>query len=141
MRQDAHQSSGLRKMYLERSSTRIIRQPRIAHVKFLNLDTVINTYISGPEIEWNPSFATFQSRVEMLSKLQLPRPQSVPSGFPEKIEAPWAWDGAEHQQCGDYVLQLEKSDIGEIENALKHFKGASNTDMTIYALFIETVKA
>ncbi|RDI78681.1 hypothetical protein Vi05172_g11250 [Venturia inaequalis] len=123
MRHNAHQPNGLRKMYLERSNTLLIRQPRIAPIEFLNLDTVINSYISGPEIEWNPSFATFQSRVEMLSKLRLPRPQSLPSGLPEAIQAPWAWDGSEYQHCEDYVLQLEKGDIQEIESALKHFKG------------------
>lgn len=76
----------------------------------------------------------------MLSKLQFPRPQSVPSGFPETIKAPWAWDGSEYQQCEEYILQLEKNDIEEIEGALKHFKGKPPTDRILQALFIKTTK-
>lgn len=140
MRHSCHPSSGLRKMYLEKSNTRIVRHPRIAPIDFLNLDTVINSYISGPEIEWNPSFSTFQSRVELLSKLHLPRPQSLPPGFPETIQAPWAWNGSEYRHCENYVLQLGKSDIEEIESALNRFKGKLYTDASTQRLFIEITK-
>jgi hypothetical protein len=122
MQHDFRQPSGLRKKYLDSSNIRIIRQPRIAPIEFLNLDTVINSYVSGPEIQWNPSYAAFQSRVEMLSKLQFPRPQSVPSGFPETVNAPWVWVGSDFQTDEDYVFQLEKKDTEEIEVALRYFK-------------------
>jgi hypothetical protein len=118
---DFRQPSGLRKKYLDSINTRIIRQP-VVPIEFLNLDTIVNSYISGPEIEWNPSYTTFQSRVEMLFKLQFPRPQTLPPGFPETIHAPWAWDGPDFQNDQDYIFQLKKQDVAEIEDALKHFK-------------------
>jgi hypothetical protein len=122
---DFRQLSGLRKKYLDSSSTRIVRQPRISHVE-RNLDTVINCYVSRPKIEWNPSYSTYQSRVEMLSKLQFSRLQSVPPGFPKLVEAPWVWDGSDYRNEQDYVFQLEEKDIEEIETAVKHFKSRSS---------------
>lgn len=116
------QPSGLRKKYLDSSNARVIRQPKIAPFDFLNLDAVIKSYVSGPEIQWNPSYATFQSRIDMLSKLQFSRPQSVPPAFPEIVQAPWVWDGGDFENTQEYIFQLERRDIEEIEDALGYFK-------------------
>jgi len=127
---DFGQPSGLRKKYLESSHTRIVRQLALSRVKF-NLDTVISSHIPGPEIQWDPSYATYQSRVEMLSQLQFPRPQAVPTGFPKVVDAPWVWEGSTFRNDQDYILQLNEKDLQEIDEAVNYFKSKLSYSVNI----------
>ncbi|KAF1986479.1 Clavaminate synthase-like protein [Aulographum hederae CBS 113979] len=89
----------------------------------MNLDSLVELPLpGGPNIQWDPSYATYRARVNMLAKLDLPRPNQVPQGFPEMVSAPWAWDGSEYDDGDNYVLKLTEDDIEEIERALRYFK-------------------
>lgn len=118
--------SGLRKRYLEAAA----QAPPVPRRKLLipsNLDsTVTSSVIPGPDIEWNPSYATYQRRVGRLAASELNRPTCLPEGFPHKIEKPWAWTGSDFADASRYVVQLQETDILEIELALAFFK--SSTD-------------
>ena len=79
-----------------------------------------------PDIEWLPSYDTYQARVERLAALDLTRPSHVPKGWPTRIDAPRNWTGSEF--TGDavskeYIVQLMEKDITEIEEALSYLKG------------------
>lgn len=78
----------------------------------------------GPDIEWDPSYGTFVQRVATLSKLDIPRPNAVPAGFPASVDKPWVWSGSDLKES-DYLILLSADDIVEIETALSHFKGPS----------------
>lgn len=110
--------SGLRKRFFEdaqRSAANAQPPPSI--------ETVIET-IPGPDIQWNPSFETFQARVEALSKLDVPRPQNVPEAFPAVVAGPHVWTGAEFEDESKYAMQLSEAEVFEIERALSFFKSS-----------------
>lgn len=49
---------------------------------------------------------------------------SLPAGFPEHVSSALAWTGSQFADQSEYVYTLSQSDVGEIEMALKKFKGA-----------------
>jgi hypothetical protein len=113
---------GLREKYLEHE--RSIRTTTDGEKLALpmNLVAVLAHWNRGPEIEWNPSFSTYQNRVRMLSNLNLSRPDSLPEGYPDRISSPWVWSGSDIRK-DEYVVQFQREDVVEIENALSYFKG------------------
>lgn len=105
-------ASGLRKRFLDDG---LKRSPLI--------DTVIETPVQpGPDIQWHPSYETYQERVKALSALKLDRPETVPSNFPEKVDGSRAWTGVEYEDESRYVVELSEADVFEIERALSSFK-------------------
>jgi hypothetical protein len=48
---------------------------------------------------------------------------SLPIGFPSRLDGPLAWSPSDIQNASSYVCQLTGSDLMAIQNALKHFKG------------------
>ena len=76
-----------------------------------------------PDIEWLPSYDTYERRVERLAALKPGRPNKVPEGWPTTIDAARDWTGSEFADSSKYVVELSKENILEIENALSHFKG------------------
>lgn len=50
----------------------------------------------------------------------------LPAGFPQTVNSPMVWIGAQVSQKGEYILQLSDEDISETEAALQHFKGGSS---------------
>ncbi|RMI98432.1 hypothetical protein CDV36_016126 [Fusarium kuroshium] len=46
----------------------------------------------------------------------------LPEGFPEALDEPMTWTGAQFTQPSDYVYTLSNSDLQETENALWYFK-------------------
>ncbi|CAK7219574.1 hypothetical protein SCUCBS95973_003861 [Sporothrix curviconia] len=49
--------------------------------------------------------------------------QSLPRGFPAKLETELAWVGSDFKSPQDYVYQLTSTDLAEINEGLGHFKG------------------
>ena len=47
---------------------------------------------------------------------------ALPSGFPAKLAAGFAWAGCDFKDESDYVLMLSDSEVSEIHAALEHFK-------------------
>jgi hypothetical protein len=119
-------ATGLRKKFLDHQE--ILASPYVAHLEReaalpLNLDSVVEAVVEpGPEIQWMPSWETFQRRVEALKALDLKRPNYVPEGFPDKIIEPWVWSGEDFEGEDEYVVTFSQEDVLEIENALAHFK-------------------
>ncbi len=121
--------SGLRRRYIEHEKHDVTPSPPRRELQIaLDLDTLLKSSIAtGPNIKWNPSYDTFRARVEMLARLNLPRPENVPEGFPEVVDAPWVWDGSDMTDEPRYVVLLSEADILEVESALDYFKGNSSS--------------
>lgn len=86
---------------------------------------LIDTIISeprGPDIQWHPSFATYQKRVEQLSALIHDRPGEVPEGYPVAVNSARAWTGGDFTGERDYVVKLNEADVLEVERALSYSK-------------------
>jgi hypothetical protein len=122
--------TGLRKRYLDEETSKYLTNLRREAAVPLNLDTLLD--VPGPDIQWNPSFATYQQRVSALSKLRTDRPTSVPAGFPAKVDAPWMWDGSEFSDENEFVFHLGEEDIDEIEQALSSFKGGDTKIRSVH---------
>jgi hypothetical protein len=117
--------SGLRGRYLSQEQHTTPYQAalrRDAALLPLNLDSVVQTADEGPDIQWHPSYETYQRRVAALAACGLERETKLPEEYPECVSEPWAWSGG---GLGEerYVLCLEEEDVGEIEQALAYFKG------------------
>ncbi|KAF2104879.1 Clavaminate synthase-like protein [Rhizodiscina lignyota] len=113
----SHQTlGGLRKRYLEDARHAIGRDEAPKSKR-----TAIET-TPGPDIQWNPSFETYQARVEALSKLDIERPTTLPGGFPESIESSRVWTGADFGDEAKFVMRLDEAQVLEIDRALSYFK-------------------
>ena len=88
------------------------------------IDTVLET-APGPDIQWHPSFETYEARVETLANLNIKRPVTVPNGFPEVVESQRTWSGADFADESSYILWLCESEVFEVERALSFFKSTS----------------
>lgn len=50
----------------------------------------------------------------------------LPAGFPQVIDSPLTWTGAQFTDEGQYVLYLSRDDVAEAEAAVESFKGIWN---------------
>jgi hypothetical protein len=122
---DPASATGLRKKYLEQE-----RPPSqyVAHLEReaalpLNLDSVVEAAVEpGPDIQWMPSYETYQARVAALNALRIERQKRVPDRFPDTVIEPWVWSGEDFESEDDFVVRLDEEDVNEIENALAYFK-------------------
>lgn len=51
----------------------------------------------------------------------------IPAGFPVSFDSPMAWSGSHFAKPSDYTIQLDELDVSEVESALQHFKGNSQS--------------
>ena len=84
--------------------------------------TVAELFDQGPDIDWIPSFETYQRRVETLARRQPYRENDVPVGFPRRVDGERSWTGSGLHCEEDYVTNLSETDIDEVLQALLHFK-------------------
>lgn len=47
----------------------------------------------------------------------------LPTGFPQSVDSPMAWEGSQFSNEDDYIVHLDEEDIQEAEESLKRFKG------------------
>src|SRR5450432_3440511 len=83
---------GLRRSYLNTPR----KQPSISIWE----EKVANDAIqdeSRPDIDWHPSYKTYQDRVERLLSLRGSRPNTLPEGFPKAIQSARVWSGSDFQ--------------------------------------------
>lgn len=73
--------------------------------------------IIGPALAPNPQ-AAHPARVTGAPDL--------PADFPQVLDLPMAWTGAEFVDQSHHIHHLSESDLQEAESALRHFKGVSN---------------
>jgi hypothetical protein len=118
--------TGLRKKYLEKENESIPVPKRALLIPSTMDSTVNSTVLPGPDIQWNPSFAAYQDRIQRLASLNTNKPTSLPEGFPQAVTDPWAWTGSDFEDESKYVLLLDKSEIEEIEHALAFFKSKTS---------------
>lgn len=120
------ESCGLRRSYLESDEPQEIAKPAKINepIASKSLQSPENaTPIVAPDIEWYPSYHTFQKRVNRLAARRGGHPTALPKGFPEAIHAPRVWSGLDFVNDENFVVQLTELNILEIENGLTHFKG------------------
>lgn len=95
------------------------RRPRAADQKPAAGDAVAQAP-QQPDIEWIPSFKSYRDRnLRRLRNGGLK--QTLPEGFPTKLESPLAWEGDELRE-EEYIVELSALEIEETEEALRDFK-------------------
>lgn len=115
--------AGLRKKYLD-GEKGVSPKPRRVFSPVMNMDSMLHArVIPGPNIKWNPSYETYRARVESLSNMDILRPQKVPEGFPETVDAPWVWSTTDFEDDSKHIVSLNESEVVEVERALAFFKG------------------
>lgn len=76
------------------------------------------TVSQQPDIEYAPNIDKWHTRTQWrLANETLPT--ELPPGFPRKLESDLVWEG---QIDYNWVYELNKDELEEIEQALVHFK-------------------
>jgi len=74
-----------------------------------------------PDISYQPDQEKYLLRVERL-KAKRPQHPSLPAGFPKQLNGGLVWEGADFENEAQWTLTFEKSQLEEIEAALRHFQ-------------------
>ncbi|GAB1312430.1 TauD/TfdA-like domain-containing protein [Madurella fahalii] len=75
-----------------------------------------------PDIEWDPSLATYLERVDRLASSRGEAShQTVPCGFPAIIQSPRVWRGSDFDDESKYIYNLSSHDVEEICAAARAF--------------------
>ncbi|RKL16316.1 hypothetical protein BFJ70_g15067 [Fusarium oxysporum] len=75
-----------------------------------------------PDIAYAPNYENYQARTaKRLKEGNLPT--SVPDGFPKQLNGDLVWEGDSVGQTYDWTYKLSEDQLGEIDQALQHFKG------------------
>ena len=74
-----------------------------------------------PDIDYTPDHNKYLARVKQrLATEQLDN--SLPSGFPQKLESDLVWDGSDIASRFNWTYELTSLDLDELEAGLQHFK-------------------
>ncbi|KAF5630169.1 family oxidoreductase [Fusarium tjaetaba] len=74
-----------------------------------------------PDIAYAPNYENYQARTaKRLKEGNLPA--SVPDGFPKQLTGDLVWEGDSVGQSYDWTFKLSEEQLGEIDQALRHFK-------------------
>lgn len=76
---------------------------------------------SQPDIGYTPDYDKYLARIRRRQATEN-LSQSLPPGFPEKLESDLVWDNTDIAKRYNWTYQLTTSDLDEIEKALQHFK-------------------
>jgi hypothetical protein len=74
-----------------------------------------------PDISYHPNFASYQQRSQNRRETEK-LPVTIPAGFPQKLLSTLVWDGKDVKTGSEWIVELNKSQLDEIDSALKHFK-------------------
>lgn len=75
-----------------------------------------------PDIAYTPNWDTYQARSKRRRETEA-LSQTLPDGFPQKLDSDLAWDGATVSEDYEWSYELGHSELTEIHHALDHFKG------------------
>lgn len=75
-----------------------------------------------PDIAYAPDFAKYQARTKKRLANENIHEQSLPAGFPTKLEGEFVWDGDSVVGSYEWIHELSDVEIAEIEKALQDFK-------------------
>ncbi|KAJ6438151.1 taurine catabolism dioxygenase [Purpureocillium lavendulum] len=77
-----------------------------------------------PDIAYTPDWDKYQARVQR-RRASEDLAQTLPDGFPAKLDSTLAWDGADVAERYDYAYHLTDPDLTEIHEALTYFRSLS----------------
>ena len=84
--------------------------------------TTLEPSPTQPNIAYQPDLDSYQKRTKRrLATGDLPK--ELPYGFPTQLQSPLVWKGSDFCGQQDFVTVLTTEDLGEIKEALHHFKG------------------
>lgn len=77
--------------------------------------------LKQPDISYAPNYEKYLARAKR--RLENERLQdSLPPGFPQKLDCELVWEGKDIVEKYDWVYELSPVEIDEIEHGLQHFK-------------------
>lgn len=88
----------------------------------MSTTTTLSRPAAQPDIAYAPDFAKYQARTKKQLASGNSHEQSLPTGFPTKLEGDFVWDGDSIQKTYEWVHELTDVEIAEVEDALQHFK-------------------
>lgn len=83
--------------------------------------TISPQQLIQPDIAYAPNLAKYQERTKRrLSSERIEN--SLPPGFPSQLVSQLVWEGNDLEGSYQWVYELNKAQVDEIESALNHFK-------------------
>lgn len=77
-----------------------------------------------PDIEYHPDRVKWQARTARRLKEDPSLPNTaLPEGFPKKVDSPLVWAGKDWKEEKEWVYELNATELKEIDDAVKHFRG------------------
>ena len=83
--------------------------------------TTTATTQTQPDISYHPDAEKFRLRTERLKAKRIASP-GLPPSFPEKLTGGLVWEGKDFTDERDWIFSLNEEHLGEINEALAHFK-------------------
>ncbi|KAI9925081.1 hypothetical protein ASPWEDRAFT_119128 [Aspergillus wentii DTO 134E9] len=77
--------------------------------------------IGQPDIAYAPRLDNYQARTARRIQTET-LPQTLPEGFPDKLDSDLVWDGNTLGESYDWNYHLTAADLAEVDAALKHFQ-------------------
>lgn len=85
--------------------------------------TITQSVVQQPDIEYLPNAEKYKARTarRLAENPSLPN-STLPEGFPLKAESPLVWEGNDFKDEKEWVYDLTPDQLGEIDDAVKHFR-------------------
>ena len=74
-----------------------------------------------PDIDYTPNLDKYFARTKRRAQTEKLE-QSLPPGFPRRLESKLVWDGSDIGSKYNWTYELNEDEVKEIEAALTHFK-------------------
>lgn len=78
--------------------------------------------VGKPDISYAPDLAKYQARTKRRLENERLDLVTLPDGFPKKLESSFVWEGDGLEESYQWVYELSKEQVEEIERGLVHFK-------------------
>jgi hypothetical protein len=80
--------------------------------------------LKQPDIEYHPDRVKWQVRTARRLEADPTAPATaLPDGFPNKLDSPLVWEGKDWKDEKEWMYELKASEIKEIDDAVKRFRG------------------
>ncbi|KAJ5676714.1 uncharacterized protein N7477_002347 [Penicillium maclennaniae] len=100
-----------------------------------------NLVPAQPHIQYHPDFEKYQDRTRRRQETETLQ-DTVPVGFPRKLNSPLVWEGKDIEKLDDWIYHLSDVQLDEIDKGLQSFKSAFRaispwvTSATLHSLFL-----
>lgn len=78
--------------------------------------------VGNPDISYAPDWEKYQARTKRRLESEKLDLVTLPEGFPKKLESSFVWEGEGLVETYQWVYELSKEQVEEIERGLVHFK-------------------